>query len=215
MMILLVILVLGGYALYTMTPDERTRLRERLVATAHRAKDEAARRQAEPEPFRDALRQRTPWPIVMPAFVALNVIVFLMMGGGGSPRETGRVGRQLRTAHDQWRVVAAGRIDVRAHGLSAAPRQLRRPRAAGADPRAPRRTHHVRRGVPRRRRSCESRHAVGLSDGHYCRRLRRHLRSVRAPRGLVRVDGHPARSSPGSRAATGHHRHLRVQSTGN
>jgi membrane associated rhomboid family serine protease len=82
MMILLIILVLGGYALYTMTPEERTRLMQRLVATAQRAKEEAARRHAEPEPFRDALRERTPWPLVMPALVAVNVIVFLMIGWG-------------------------------------------------------------------------------------------------------------------------------------
>ena len=109
MMILLVILVLGGYALYTMTPDERTRLRERLVATAHRAKDEAARRQAEPEPFRDALRQRTPWPIVMPAFVALNVIVFLMMGGGGSLDKLVEWGASFgpRTTNGEWWRLAA------------------------------------------------------------------------------------------------------------
>ena len=110
MMILLVILVLAGYALYTMTPDERTRLRERLVDTAHRAKDEAARRQAEPEPFRDALRQRTPWPIVMPAFVALNVIVFLMMGGGGSlPEKLVEWGASFgpRTTNGEWWRLAA------------------------------------------------------------------------------------------------------------
>ena len=110
MMILLVILVLAGYALYTMTPDERTRLRERLVDTAHRAKDEAARRQAEPEPFRDALRQRTPWPIVMPAFVALNVIVFLMMGGGSSaPEKLVEWGASFgpRTTNGEWWRLAA------------------------------------------------------------------------------------------------------------
>ncbi len=109
MIILLVILVLGGYALYTMSPDERTRLKERLVDTAHRAKDEAARRQAEPEPFRDALRQRTPWPIVMPAFVALNVIVFLMMGGGGSVEKLVEWGASFgpRTTNGEWWRLAA------------------------------------------------------------------------------------------------------------
>jgi membrane associated rhomboid family serine protease len=109
MMILLVILVLAGYALYTMTPDERTRLRDRLVTTAHRAKDEAARRQAEPEPFRDALRQRTPWPIVMPALVALNVFVFLMMGGGGSVEKLVEWGASFgpRTTNGEWWRLAA------------------------------------------------------------------------------------------------------------
>jgi membrane associated rhomboid family serine protease len=85
MMIVLIILVLGGYALYTMSPEERTRLKERVVATALRAREEAQRRREEPEPFRDALRERTPWPLVMPALVAVNVIVFVMMGWGSDP----------------------------------------------------------------------------------------------------------------------------------
>jgi membrane associated rhomboid family serine protease len=85
MMIFLIILVLGGYALYTMSPEERTRLKERLVVAALGAREEARRRRAEPEPFRDALRVRTPWPIVMPALVAVNVIVFVMMGWGSDP----------------------------------------------------------------------------------------------------------------------------------
>ena len=111
MMILLVILTLGGYALYSMTPDERTRLKERLVATAWRARDEAARRRAEPEPFRDALRERTPWPLVMPALVAVNVIVFMMMGGGGAEQETligwGASFGPRTTNGEWWRLVAS------------------------------------------------------------------------------------------------------------
>jgi membrane associated rhomboid family serine protease len=85
MIILMLVLVVGGYALYTMTPDERTALKERLLEAAERARKEAARRQAEPEPFRDALRERTPWPLVMPALLAVNVLVFLMMGFGSTP----------------------------------------------------------------------------------------------------------------------------------
>ena len=110
MMFLLVILVLGGYALYTMKPEERARVMERLVATVHRVKKEAARRQAEPDPFRDALRQRTPWPMVMPALVALNVIVFLMMGGGGSlPEKLVEWGASFgpRTTNGEWWRLAA------------------------------------------------------------------------------------------------------------
>ena len=78
------ILVLGGYALYTMSAGgtdaaEGASGRDGLAG----AQDEAARRQAEPEPFRDALRERTPWPLVMPVLVAVNVLVFLAMGWGG------------------------------------------------------------------------------------------------------------------------------------
>jgi membrane associated rhomboid family serine protease len=111
MMILLVILVLGGYALYTMSPDERTRLKERVIAMAWRARDEAARRHAEPEPFRDALRERTPWPLVMPALLAVNVIVFLMMGGGGTEPDTlvswGASFGPRTTNGEWWRLVAS------------------------------------------------------------------------------------------------------------
>ncbi len=111
MMILIVILVLGGYALYTMSPEERTRLKERLVEMAWRARDEAARRQAEPEPFRDALRERTPWPFVMPVLVALNVLVFLAMGWGGDEPETllswGASFGPRTTNGEWWRLVTS------------------------------------------------------------------------------------------------------------
>ena len=111
MMILVVILVLGGYALYTMSPEERTRLKERLVETAWRARDEAARRHAEPEPFRDALRERTPWPLVMPVLVALNVLVFLAMGWGSGEPETlvswGASFGPRTTNGEWWRLVAS------------------------------------------------------------------------------------------------------------
>ena len=114
MMILLIILVIGGYALYTMSPEERTRLMERLVATALRAKEEARRRHAEPEPFRDGLRERTPWPIVMPVLVAVNVIVFLMMGWAAirrpGPRRSspGAQASAPRTTNGEWwRLVAS------------------------------------------------------------------------------------------------------------
>jgi membrane associated rhomboid family serine protease len=111
MMILTVILVLGGYALYSLRPEERTRLKERLVETASRARDEAARRQAEPEPFRDALRERTPWPLVMPVLLALNVLVFLAMGWGGDDAETlvswGASFGPRTTNGEWWRLVAS------------------------------------------------------------------------------------------------------------
>jgi membrane associated rhomboid family serine protease len=105
MMILVVILVLGGYALYTMSPEERTRLKERLVATAWHARDEAARRHAEPEPFRDALRERTRWPLVMPVLVTVNVLVFLAMGwGSGEPETLVSWGASFgpRTTNGEW-----------------------------------------------------------------------------------------------------------------
>jgi membrane associated rhomboid family serine protease len=111
MMIFLVILVLGCYALYTMNADERTRLKERVVLAADRARKDAERRRAEPEPFRDALVARTPWPIVMPALVAVNVLVFLAMGWGGSDQDTllgwGASFGPRTTNGEWWRLVAA------------------------------------------------------------------------------------------------------------
>ncbi len=86
-MILVVLSVLGGYALYSMKPEERIQLKERLIVAATRARSEAERRRAEPEPFRDALRERTPWPAVMPALVALNVVLFVLSASAGSEPE--------------------------------------------------------------------------------------------------------------------------------
>jgi membrane associated rhomboid family serine protease len=104
MMILLVVLVIGGYALYSMTPDERTRMKERLVALTLRARDESARRRAEPEPFRDALRERTPRPLVMPALVAINLVGFLLLGWGGTPEALIGAGGSFgpRTTNGEW-----------------------------------------------------------------------------------------------------------------
>ena len=111
MMIVLVILVLGGYALYTMSPEERIQLKDRLVAAAGRAQKEAARRHAEPEPFRDALRERTPWPLVMPALVAVNVIVFMLMSGVSAGPESlvawGASFGPRTTNGEWWRLVAS------------------------------------------------------------------------------------------------------------
>jgi membrane associated rhomboid family serine protease len=111
MMILVVILVLGCYALYTMNGDERTRLKERVVLAVERARRDAARRRAEPEPFRDALVARTPWPIVMPALIAVNVLVFLGMGWGGTDQATllewGASFGPRTTNGEWWRLLAS------------------------------------------------------------------------------------------------------------
>jgi membrane associated rhomboid family serine protease len=111
MMILLVILVLGGYALYTMNADERTQLKERIVTAAERARKDAERRRAEPEPFRDAIRERTPWPLVMPVLVAVNLLVFLGMGGGSSDHDAlvswGASFGPKTTNAEWWRLVSS------------------------------------------------------------------------------------------------------------
>jgi membrane associated rhomboid family serine protease len=84
-MLLLAVLVIVGYALYVMTPAERTRLLQAAVARLRHAKDAAEKRRTEPDPFRDALRARTPLVLVTPALAALNVgVFFCMVFGAGS-----------------------------------------------------------------------------------------------------------------------------------
>jgi membrane associated rhomboid family serine protease len=110
LMILVVLSVLGGYALYSMKPEERIQLKERLVIAATRARSEAERRRAEPEPFRDALRERTPWPAVMPALVALNVVLFVLSASAGSaPEALISWGASFgpRTSNGEWWRLAA------------------------------------------------------------------------------------------------------------
>ena len=105
---LLVILVIGGYAIYVMKPEERLKLLRTLEDKFWVAKDTATAVRAQDEPFRQALSQRTPWPIVTPAIIALSVLVFLgmLMGRGAmSDPETivawgGNFGP--RTTNGEW-----------------------------------------------------------------------------------------------------------------
>jgi len=62
-----------------MTPEERTRLTSRALASARQVKDAATHRRPELEEFREALDARARRAIVMPAIVALNVAIFVFM----------------------------------------------------------------------------------------------------------------------------------------
>ena len=66
----------AGFTLYIMSPDERRRLVRNAVRIGLFMKDGAVRVHSTRDPFHDALRSRTPWPIVTPAIVVLNVVVF-------------------------------------------------------------------------------------------------------------------------------------------
>ena len=203
MMILLVILVLGGYALYTMTPG-RTDAAERAPrgdglaragrgGAAARGARTVPRRAARANPLaaRDAgarRRQRARLPDDG-------------LGRAPSRSRSSRWGASFgpRTTNGEWwRLVASMFVHT---GTLPAPRELRRPRAARADPRAPRRPHHVRRRLRRRGSAREPREPVGLSDGRQRRRVGRHLRPLRSPPGVVGLDGDPSRASRGGRAA--------------
>ncbi len=81
---LLAILVIGSYAIYVMKPEERLKLLRTLEDKFWVAKDTATAVRAQDETFRKALADRTPWPIVTPAIIAISVVVFLgmVMGSG-------------------------------------------------------------------------------------------------------------------------------------
>ena len=114
MMLLLPLLVIGGFALYVMKPEERVRLFQRVLAAAREAAEAAVRYQRERDPFREALYARTKRPIVTLALVALNAGVFIgMVFGAGAMADPatlvawgGNVG-PLTTNGEWWRLVTA------------------------------------------------------------------------------------------------------------
>jgi membrane associated rhomboid family serine protease len=87
MTFLVLLLIVGGVALRAMSAEERARLGRTVLAAIREARDVVVERRRRPEPFRDALRARTPWAIVTPALVALNLIIFVRMFFDG-PRTT-------------------------------------------------------------------------------------------------------------------------------
>ena len=118
---LFVLLVVFGFVVYMMRPDERARalrltvagIRNALRAIGY-AKDAAIEDLHRPDPFRDALRTRTPWAVVTPALVVLNVTIFMRMvfdAGPVSAPETliawgGNFGPRT-TNGEWWRLVTA------------------------------------------------------------------------------------------------------------
>jgi len=105
---MLFLLILAGFALYVMTPEERARLVRAVLAAIRQVKDAATQDHPELEPFRDALRARTRWALVTPVLVALNatVFVYMLFGAGAlSDAETlvgwgGNFGP--RTTNGEW-----------------------------------------------------------------------------------------------------------------
>jgi membrane associated rhomboid family serine protease len=111
---LLVILVIGGYAIYALTPEERLRIARRAEGASRSGLQVAIERQREPEPFRDALRSRTPWAFVTGAIVFVNVTVFLFMsfgsGASGEPETLlgwGASFAPLTTNGEWWRLATS------------------------------------------------------------------------------------------------------------
>ena len=113
-MTLVVLIVLGGFALYVLSPEERTRLLRAVMPALRQLKDAATHRRPECEAFREAIRSRTPWALVTPALIALYVTIFVVMlrgAGALSDPETlvgwgGNFGPRT-TNGEWWRLVAS------------------------------------------------------------------------------------------------------------
>jgi membrane associated rhomboid family serine protease len=107
-MLLLCLLVIGAFAVYVMTPAERMRLVQKALPALRAAKSTAIELHTARDPFFDALRERTPWPIVTPAIVVLNVFVFFRMvladGSIGDPETLLAWGASFgpRTTNGEW-----------------------------------------------------------------------------------------------------------------
>jgi len=102
------LIVIIGYVIYAMSPEERARALRSALDYVRRARTEVERRRAEPDAFRDALRERTPRPIATAALAAMSVIVFAgMLVGSGSfsdPATLVSWGGSLatRTTNGEW-----------------------------------------------------------------------------------------------------------------
>ena len=105
---LFALLVLSGAALYFMTPDERTRLAQKVLHAIRTAIRAVTHTSASGGPFEDLLRSRTRWAIVTPLLAAVHVAVFGMMlfdrGAFGDTETLIAWGGNFapRTTNDEW-----------------------------------------------------------------------------------------------------------------
>ena len=113
MLFLLTLGVVGGVALYVMTPEERIRLVHRIVAAVQPLASAASPRPDE-RSFSKALQARTRIAIVAPAIACVNVASFLrlLLGAGaiGDPGTLLAMGGNFapRTTNGEWwRVLSA------------------------------------------------------------------------------------------------------------
>jgi rhomboid protease GluP len=106
--IVLPLLILAGFAVYLMTPDERVRLGRAILTFVGQALRSAIRGAPAGEPFSDFLRARTRWPLVTLALVIANVVIFVVMlfapGSFSDPDTLVSWGANFapRTTNDEW-----------------------------------------------------------------------------------------------------------------
>jgi membrane associated rhomboid family serine protease len=105
----LVLIVLGAVAVYVMKPDERVRAAQKWLGPARDFIIAAQEENARPDEFRDALRERTRWPLVTWVIAAANVVLFLMRPGSDQDAlvHWGGSIATLTTNGEWWRVLTA------------------------------------------------------------------------------------------------------------
>ncbi len=113
-MFLLAVIVIGGYVVYAMSPEERARVVEAARRVLESGWDLYHRRANRPDPFREALAARTPVPFLTPTLVAINLAVFaLMLVGHGRLSEADTLVRwggnagPATTNGEWWRVLTS------------------------------------------------------------------------------------------------------------
>ncbi len=112
-MLILAIAVIGGFALYVMSPSERERLLGRGIGVVALVQRVLFPRGPARDPFHEALYARTRWPVITAAIVASNVVLFVLMifGPGASDAETllkwGASFGPRTTNGEWWRIVTA------------------------------------------------------------------------------------------------------------
>ena len=108
-MFLFFVIVVVGFVIYSMKPEERAKALATAVALIHRLKADAVHRMEHPEPHEAALRERTRWPLVTAALLLLNVVTFLRMasaaGAVGDPATQLAWGANFGpiTTNGEWR----------------------------------------------------------------------------------------------------------------
>jgi rhomboid protease GluP len=114
MSFLVPLLVLAGFALYLMKPDERVRLGQAVLRAVGRLTHAALEQGAGDREFHEALRARTRFAVVTPAIVFTSVVTFVGMvldaGPVGEPATLIAWGGNFapRTTNGEWwRIVAS------------------------------------------------------------------------------------------------------------
>jgi membrane associated rhomboid family serine protease len=108
MYLILFLVVVSGVALCRMTAEDRERVIRTVLAAIPHLKRAASYGRLECEPFQNALCERTPWPLVTPALIALNVVIFILMlfgaGALGDPATLVGWGGNFgpRTTSGEW-----------------------------------------------------------------------------------------------------------------